>query len=238
MNFKNILIQTLPPILISSLKQLRYSMGSFFTPHPIPSSDVKEQDLSLYWDPKIAAILENWGEGTVWEEIKYLLINCEGKVLDIACGTGKNIVMNSFIKKIEIYGCDISDMLIDKAEDRGIPEHRLRVCDATQTGYQSNQFDYGYSIGSLEHFTQEGIENFMIEVNRIVSKKSFHMIPVSRSGLDEGWLKTIQSAHNNSIKWWLEKFERHFSNVYILDSRWPGDIISEGKWFICDKKDK
>lgn len=236
MKCRNALTQILPPVLVNGLRRLRYAAAASVAPDPIPSANVKEQDLALYWDPKVAAILETWGEGTVWEEIKYLLVNCEGSVLDIACGTGKNIAMNSFIKAIEIYGCDISDALINKARARGIPDHRLQVCDATNTDYQSNQFNYGYSIGSLEHFTEEGIDKFLSEANRIVSKRNFHMIPVSRSGLDEGWLKTMQSAHNNSVKWWLKKFEKHFSNVYMLDSRWPGDIISEGKWFVCDKR--
>lgn len=235
MKYNNILSQIMPPVLADGLRRIRYAMASSFAPHPIPSADVKEQDLDLYWDPKVAAILDTWGAGTVWEEIKYLLVNCEGSVLDIACGTGKNIEMNSFIKEIEIHGFDISDALIQKAKDRGIPHHRLQVCDATHTPYQTDQFNYGYSIGSLEHFTDEGINKFLSEVNRVVKRRSFHMIPVSRSGIDEGWLKTMQSAHNNSVKWWMGKFEAHFSNVYILDSRWS-DILSEGKWFVCDKR--
>jgi SAM-dependent methyltransferase len=236
MKYSNKLEQILPPLITKGLKRLRHAVAASFAPEPIPSANVNEQDLALYWNPKVAAILETWGEGTVWEEIKYLLVNCEGNVIDIACGTGKNIEMNSFIKEIEIYGFDISDALIKKGRVRGILEYRLKVCDATHTDYEDNQFNYGYSIGSLEHFTEDGINKFLSETNRIVSKRSFHMIPVSRSGLNEGWIKTMQSAHNNSVKWWLEKFEKHFSNIYILESRWPGDVISEGKWFICDKK--
>ena len=60
------------------------------------------------------------------------------------------------------------------------------------------------------------------------------MVPVARSGRDEGWMKTIQSFHNNSVEWWLEKFRARFSAVKVIDSRW-NDKISLGKWFICRK---
>ena len=58
--------------------------------------------------------------------------------------------------------------------------------------YKNNSFDYAYSIGSLEHFTEIGITEFVTECHRVTSKISYHMIPVSRSGNDEGWIKTYQ----------------------------------------------
>ena len=47
-----------------------------------------QQDLDLYWTDDMAKVLDEWGEDNVWNEIQLLLANCEGKVLDIACGTG------------------------------------------------------------------------------------------------------------------------------------------------------
>ena len=32
------------------------------------------QELDPYWDEQFSAALEVWGEGTVWDEIKYLLV--------------------------------------------------------------------------------------------------------------------------------------------------------------------
>jgi len=194
------------------------------------SSD--HQDLNLYWDSEMAQILETWGERNVWIEIQYLLYNCKGKVLDIACGTGKTIELISKFPQIKVYGCDISDFLISKAIERGIKNDRLTVCDATKTNYLDKSFEYAYSIGSLEHFTDDGIINFLSECNRIVRKTSFHMIPISRSGENEGWIKTYQSFHNNSTQWWLDKFNSEYKTVYVLDSTWEDDI-SIGKWFIC-----
>ncbi len=193
------------------------------------------QDLGVYWDSEMAALLETWGEGNAWVEIQFLMVNCKGKVLDIACGTGKTIEKLASFQDLELHGFDISDFLIQKAIDRGIAKERLKVCDATKTGYETDAFDCSYSIGSLEHFTEEGIAQFISETCRITRHGSYHMIPVSRTGKDEGWIKTYQSYHNNSVAWWEKQFRRVYKNVYIIDSRWEDDI-SLGKWIICFKE--
>ena len=194
----------------------------------------KEQDLGLYWTPEMAKILDEWGNDNVWNEIQLLLANCKGKVLDIACGTGKTIEILGKFNDLQVYGCDISDMLIKKGVERGIDESKLVVCDATNTNYLDNQFEYSYSIGSLEHFTLEGIEAFIRESYRITSKVSFHMIPTSKSQTDEGWMKTVQSFFNNSDEWWMKNFKKGFRKVEMVDSKW-NDNISFGRWFICYK---
>lgn len=191
-----------------------------------------QQDLDVYWDRDMAEMLESWGEGNVWNEIQFLMVNCKGRVLDIACGTGKTIELLSRFTELEIYGCDISDYLIHKAIARGISADRLVVCDATKTDYPDNYFNYAYSIGSLEHFTEDGIVKFLSECYRIVGGSSFHMVPISRMEIDEGWTKTYQSFHNNSTEWWLKKYKSVYETVHVLDSVWKDDI-SVGKWFIC-----
>jgi SAM-dependent methyltransferase len=202
---------------------------------PIGGSAPDEQALDVYWDPKMAAILETWGIGNTWNEIQMLLVNASGTVLDIACGTGKVMTILEPYRNLEVHGFDISDFLIQKAIERGLPRERLRVADATKTNYADDAFDYGYSIGSLEHFTEDGILGFVTETHRITKKASFHMVPVSRSGRDEGWMKTLQSFHNNSVDWWLERYRASYPIVHVLDSAWS-DRISVGKWFICMKE--
>lgn len=202
---------------------------------PIGGNAPDAQALDVYWDPKMAEILETWGLGNAWNEIQLLLLNARGTVLDIACGTGTVMTILAPYQNVEVHGFDISDFLIQKAIDRGIPRERLRVTDATKTDYATDRFDYGYSIGSLEHFTEDGIRAFITETYRITRKASFHMIPVSRSGTDEGWMKTLQSFHNNSVEWWLQRYRASYSTVYVLDSAWH-DRISVGKWFVCVKE--
>jgi ubiquinone/menaquinone biosynthesis C-methylase UbiE len=201
---------------------------------PIGGDAPDAQALDIYWDPKMAALLEMWGEGNAWNEIQLLLLNARGTVLDIACGTGKVMSILRAYSNIEVHGVDISDFLINKAVERGLARDRLRVADATKTGYPDGAFDYGYSIGSLEHFTADGIVAFMAEAHRITRVASFHQIPVSRSGRDEGWIKGLQSFHNNSVGWWLERYRAAYDTVHVLESSWH-DPISVGKWFLCMK---
>jgi ubiquinone/menaquinone biosynthesis C-methylase UbiE len=236
---KSILKELCPPILwnyLSSLKPFLKAADKSSLSSPPTGLHSDHQDLDIYWSAEMAQMLETWGEGNVWSEIQFLMANCNGRVLDIACGTGKTMEIISKFPNIEIYGIDISDLLISKALERDISQSYLKIGDATNTDYISNFFKYSYSIGSLEHFTNEGISQFISESYRITETASFHMLPVSRSGKDEGWMKTLQSFHNNSVDWWLDKFYSSYPAVFVIDSYW-NDGISVGKWFICFKNE-
>jgi ubiquinone/menaquinone biosynthesis C-methylase UbiE len=135
---------------------------------------------------------------------------------------------------LDVHGFDISDLFIESAISKGIDKEKLRISDAVSTNYNNNEFDYSYSIGSLEHFTEEGIERFLHESSRYTKKSSFHMIPVSKIGKDLGWITYVQSYFNNSAGWWYDKFIKYYSVVYIIPSKWDDDI-SFGRWFICVK---
>ena len=200
-----------------------------------PVSGASDVDLDVYWDPQMAQLLDTWGEGTVWNELESFLGNSTGRILDIACGTGVMMQRLSKISGAELHGCDISDALLSKAVERGIEEARLTQCDATVMPYDKGYFEHAYSIGSLEHFPMSGIESLMGQTARIVTGSVMHMVPVSRSGRDEGWIKRYQTYYNNSIEWWIERCRTQYAAVSVLDSRWEDDI-SVGKWFVCTTK--
>lgn len=205
-----------------------------FSNYVQPVTDELAQDLDIYWTKEMVSMLETWGIGHVWNEIQLVMAGCSGRVLDIACGTGKTMEILSENKNIDLYGCDISDVLINRACERGLDKEKLTICDATKMSYESDSFNYAYTIGSLEHFTESGILDLLSETHRIAKIASFHMIPISKSGKDEGWMKTLQSFHNNSVEWWLEKYNSVYKDVYVIDSGWS-DQISVGKWFLCYK---
>jgi SAM-dependent methyltransferase len=196
-----------------------------------------KQDTDIYFDPAFAEILETWGVNNAWHEIQFLLGNRRGKVLDLACGTGRT---HDFLKRftyLEYYGCDISSMLIEGAIKRGISRERLRVLDATKLDYASGEFDYVFSIGSLEHFTLDGLRSALAECCRVCRGINLHQVPVSRSGLNEGWITPYQSYWNNSEKWWSSIFNEVFgSNLWVMTSKW-GDNASRGVWFVCGNED-
>lgn len=214
-----------PQVFVNMLKRFR-------APRAAAAGDGSVQDLDLYWTPAMAAILETWGEGNVWREIQFLVAPVSGRVLDIACGTGRTMEMLSKRADLELHGCDISDFLLAKAVARGLPADSVLQMDATKLAYEDRSFDYSYSIGSLEHFTEDGIDLFLKEASRVTKHASMNMIPVSRSQKNEGWLKTNQSFHNNSTPWWTERCQRYFEKVEVLDSVWDDDI-STGIWLVC-----
>lgn len=234
---KRILKLLIPPIFI----KLVYKIGILEEQNTkiivYKKDENEKQDLDMYFDPEYAKILDVWGLDSTWLEIQQLLINCSGKVLDIACGTGVTMNILKKYKNLDVYGCDISELLIKKAQERGILPSNLLVTDATKMNYADNFFDYSYSIGSLEHFTEKGIEKFIAEAFRITKNSSMHMVPTSKSGSNEGWMTTsttIQTFYNNSDEWWKTKFNKYFTEVYVINSIW-NDQISYGRWFVCIK---
>lgn len=233
-NMRNFIKAVCPPVIISILRKVKGNNGSSQN-QLYEKTDGSQQDLDIYFTPEMANHLEDWGKDHTWIEIECLLINCRGKVLDIACGTGVNIKALSRFPFLDVYGFDISDLLLSKAREKGVPAEKLRVNDATKTDYSDNEFEYSYSIGSLEHFTEEGIDLFLKECGRYTSKVAFHMIPVSENDKDNGWIKRGQSYFNNSLAWWLERFNPRFSKVYVINSGWKDAGISVGKWFVCIK---
>jgi len=226
--FKSIL----PPFLINFYRDI-YIKFLIYKNRKLVSSDY--QDIDIYDTDLTAEKLSEWGEGTTWNEIKMLFISQEGKVLDLACGVGKNMRdINKINPNLDVYGCDISQNLIDICIKSGLDKKKLICCDATKINFDQNFFDYSYSIGSLEHFTEKGLDDVIGKLHFITKKLSIHMMPVSKKNLNEGWIKTYQTFHNNKVDWWVNKFNKKFSKVYVIDSAWE-DHISVGKWFVCYK---
>ena len=220
--------QLCPPVLLGGARKIRNALSGTA---PVTRSS-QTQDLDVYWDPKMADMLESWGEGNAWNDIQLLMAHRSGKVLDIACGTGKVIEILKRFPAIELHGCDISDLLLSRAAQRGIAPDRLTLTDATKMIYPNKSFDFAYSIGSLEHFTEDGILAFMRENLRIVNGPTFHMVPMSRDGKDHGWITTSQSYFNNSESWWLKKCLQIYPKATLLASSWS-DGISIGRWMMC-----
>jgi ubiquinone/menaquinone biosynthesis C-methylase UbiE len=228
---KSVIKELVPPIVLKGMKRLRNGAGT----SRLKTKSSVSQDLDVYWDPNMADELEVWGEGNAWTDIQLLMAGRSGKVLDIACGTGKVMDILGMSNAIEIHGCDISDLLISRAHKRNINPDRVSVQDATKMNYPDSSFDLAYSIGSLEHFTEDGISKFFAECLRVVKGPTFHMVPMSRRDIDEGWITTSQSYFNNSAAWWRTKCLSVYPAARFLPSTWR-DEISVGCWMMCMPK--
>jgi|GEM_PF-484341 ubiquinone/menaquinone biosynthesis C-methylase UbiE len=180
--------------------------------------------------------LDTWGKNSVWNEIQMLLSTHQGKVLDIGCGTGTCMKLMARLKTLEVYGCDISQTLIQQCILNGIDTTRLNVCNAKNMGgLPSGFFDYTYSISLFQFMEEEDLMQMIKEIHRITGKVSFHFIPTSVSRKNEGWIIRQFNYMNNTAEWWTVKLEESFSKIHVIDSAWRDGDVSLGKWMICIK---
>jgi SAM-dependent methyltransferase len=212
---------------------LAYGMGAARSIlKPILRPNPSKQDVDIYFDEAFAQTLEDWAVDNAWREIQVLLGDRTGRVLDLACGTGRAHDFISRFSGLTYFGCDISDTLIKRAIARGLSADRVSVQDAVKMSYPDKSFEFIFSIGSLEHFTIDGLVATIAECKRLTTGLNFHQVPVSKSGLNEGWISPQQSYWNNSEKWWLNHFRAQFGkNVWTMNSDWQ-DRMSRGVWFI------
>jgi ubiquinone/menaquinone biosynthesis C-methylase UbiE len=233
---KDLIKRVTPPPLLDAARSVRNALrpaASGAAPaQPGFDPTGKTQGLDVYWSAEMAQTLEVWGQGSTWDEIQCLFAGRTGDVLDVACGTGVNMIDLEKNPGLNVTGIDISDTLIEKAAQKGIARDRLIVGDATKLPFDDNRFDFSYSIGSLEHFTVEGLEKTIAEMARVTRNMSCHMMPTSRDGVDQGWMRTNQDFWNNSVGWWVKLFSPHFSRVMTMRSKWE-DNLSLGMWFVC-----
>ena len=188
----------------------------------------------LYNNAQYAGVIDKWGEDTVWIEVLFLLAGCTGRVLDIACGTGRNIHdLTKTFSHLDVHGTDISPLLLKMAASKGIPEDHLTVADnGKPLPYPDQHFDCAYSIGSFEHFSVSGLATVLTETARVTERASFHMVPVSSRNRNEGWRANTQPAWRMSVDWWVAHFNQTCSSVSVLHSRWGGGA-ERGIWICC-----
>ncbi len=143
---RGVLEMLCPPVLWGGIRTARRGVKKAagelrrnFNGHA-ETDDGTKQVLGVYYDAKMANLLNTWGQGTVWNEIQFLLSPVRGRVLDIACGTGKTMTFLSRFSDLELYGCDISTFLLEKGLQAGIAPERLLACDATKLTYCDADF--------------------------------------------------------------------------------------------------
>lgn len=229
-SLKGMIRALVPPYAVSLLKRI-------FAQRTSKKSGPGSRE-DIYWDER-AVLLDNWGEKHVWNEIQMFLFSRSGKVLDIACGTGKTLTRLGYYPALDLYGFDHSDFLIRECLRYFPYPDKLRVMDAgaSRWDYGDGQFNFTFSIGLAYYFNDEQLKNFVDECSRVTGNMSMHMILVSESMQDEEFIFTWQEFRNNSLEWWKRKFGEKFSEVLAIPSAWQDNEYkkSRGIWLICKK---
>ncbi len=116
------------------------------------------------------------------------------KILDSGCANGRFFgVLKE--KKIDYYGIDISEKLIEIAKIN-YPGVNFQVADALNLPFPSNFFDKIYSISVLHHIpSQEFQFQYLKEANRVLKPKGLLILRVwDFWKRKEGWSR-IRSSY-------------------------------------------
>lgn len=94
-------------------------------------------------------------------------------ILDIGCGTGKNIkLFSERFPQASVIGSDISpDMLKVANEKYNIPEENLICCSSYELPFPDNSFDFVTEFGMLHHVEEP--ERVVTEMLRVARKAIF-----------------------------------------------------------------
>jgi len=96
----------------------------------------------------------------VWQDLELFLkyIQDGNKVLDVGCGNGRLVELLGR-KKIDYFGVDISDKLIEQAYQE-YPDYKFIIGDALHLKL-SEKFDVAVSVSVLNHFPKEQQRQFV-----------------------------------------------------------------------------
>lgn len=106
----------------------------------------------------------------MYDEIINRVNNINPKsLLDVGCGTG-NILLNlNRNENIKLYGLDISEKMIETAENKLNGRAELKVGDAEFMPWQDNSFEVIICNASFHHYPNP--EKVLLEMKRLLKEK-------------------------------------------------------------------
>jgi len=90
-------------------------------------------------------------------------------VLDIGCGTGAHLKLYQQ-EKCTVFGIDLSNAMIKVAAKKLGSDANLKLCDATDTGFEANKFDLIICSTVLHEMNQRVRFGVFNEAKRILKK--------------------------------------------------------------------
>jgi ubiquinone/menaquinone biosynthesis C-methylase UbiE len=126
-------------------------------------------------------IAEKWSEyrDKPIKEVLEFLKDKKGKILDLGCGSGRNLIDQ---KNLEYYGVDFSDKMLNlfkkKAEKLGI-KIKTTKSNAEKLSYDNEFFDYALFISTLHCIENETLRKKSLqELYRVLKKNGEAIISV------------------------------------------------------------
>lgn len=106
-------------------------------------------------------------EATIKATIERLEKNPEGKILDLACGTGTLLnYLLEFIPPENLFGIDISEEMLAVAREKLPPAVNLSLWESHNFPFPNNHFEQVISTNSFHYFRQP--QMVLQEVHRVL----------------------------------------------------------------------
>lgn len=203
----------------------------------------KKEFLKLNKKPDQEEVWDNISD--LWEEFKRkpffdvedFLKNKKGRIIDLGCGTGRNMVKSY---DIEYYGVDFSKEQLKHAK-KHINNEKINAKLFRSEAYQldknifkDDMFDYGLFIATLHCI--EGEENrkkALLEFYRVLKKRAEALISVWNSS-DERF--KAADYHGDIYMSWKKDGKEHMRYYYLYDLQELLDLINSVGFKILEIK--
>ena len=163
-----------------------------------------------------------------YSDFKKFIKNKKGKILDLGCGSGRNLVKNSSLK---FYCVDFSTEMIKFAKEKTEKENinaKFHISNITKIPFKNDFFDSAIFISSLHCLdSKEKRENSLKELYRVLKPKAEAMISV--------WSRNNQRIKNkpkeSKIPWTVEE-KKYFRYYYIYEKKELENLLKNTKFKI------
>ena len=187
------------------------------------------------WD----SISDLWNEyrKEPYEIIKDFLEDKKGKIIDLGCGSGRNMIPSP---DIEYYGVDISSCQLGcamvHAEEKGINAKffKNKADKLSKKDFKKEMFDFGLFIATLHCLENKNArENALKELYRVLKKGAEALITVWNS--EDERFKNV-NYHGDIYMSWKKDGEEYFRYYYLYDKDEFLDLLKSVGFEILEVK--
>lgn len=200
--------------------------------------DKKKENLTQeeVWDT-IAGLWSKYKKKQ-YDDLKEFLKNKKGKILDLACGSGRN-----FIKKpgLDFYGVDFSEKMIELAKKNAKKkdiEVELFKASASKLPFEDNFFDNAIYIAALHCIEkEENRKKSLEELYRVLKPKGEAMITVWSKNHKKVEKYLEKSSSKNAWIPWKREGVEYMRFYYIYNKDELEDLVEKVGLKILESKE-
>ena len=179
-----------------------------------------------YWDGSRDVNYGGYYYDGRWEPIakkmiEHYKLNNNSKILDIGCGKGFLLYeFKKLLPSCEIKGLDISNYAIENAKEE-VKENLIHG-NAKELPFESNYFDYVFSLNTLHNLYNFELSPALKEMERVSKKDKYICVESYRNEYEKVnllyWQVTCECFYTpEEWKWWFKhsNYNGDYSFIYF-----------------------